>query len=53
MCTTFPVKAKYGSVSAEGDIKINGSVNTGSTPDVANGPGFYRARLWSWRELCQ
>ena len=39
-----------GFANAEDEIKINGNVNTGATPDVTNSPGFYGVRLWSWRE---
>lgn len=42
-----------GFVNAEGNIKIAGSVTPMSLPESAKRPGWYGARLWSWRELYQ
>src|SRR5215210_3025551 len=42
-----------GFVNAEGNIKIAGSVTPMSLPDTAKRPGWYDAKLWSWRELYQ
>jgi hypothetical protein len=40
-----------GFVNATGTIKIAGSVEPLASQEVANRPGFYGVRLWSWREL--
>lgn len=40
-----------GFINAEGNIKIAGNVSPMSSADAAKRPGFYDARLWSWREL--
>lgn len=42
-----------GFVNASGDITISGSVTQSSLADLANRPGFYGVRQWSWRELYQ
>jgi hypothetical protein len=42
-----------GFVNAEGNIKIAGNVTPMSLPDTTKRPGWYGARLWSWRELYQ
>lgn len=39
-----------GFANASGDITISGSANPSTTPDLANSPGFYGVRVWSWRE---
>ena len=40
-----------GFANASGEISINGSVDPSSSSDLADSPGFYEVRLWSWREL--
>ncbi len=42
-----------GFVNASGNITISGSVTPSSSADLANRPGFYGVRQWSWRELYQ
>lgn len=42
-----------GFVNAEGNVKIAGNVTPSNLPDTAKRPGWYDARLWSWRELYQ
>lgn len=42
-----------GFVNASGSITISGSVTPSSSADLANRPGFYGVRQWSWRELYQ
>ncbi len=42
-----------GFVNASGNITIAGSVTPSSSADLANRPGFYGVRQWSWRELYQ
>ncbi len=40
-------------VNAEGEITIAGNTKPLSSPEAAKRPGFYGARLWSWREMYQ
>ncbi len=55
--STVPVYKDAGSfslegyVNVEGDIELKGSVSPSGSEDVANRPGFYNVRQWSWREL--
>lgn len=42
-----------GFVNASGTIKIAGKVRPFSSADLANRPGFYGIKQWSWRELYQ
>ncbi len=39
-----------GFANASGEIKVSGSTNPSSTPNLANTLGFYGVRLWSYRE---
>ncbi|MCA1715495.1 MAG: hypothetical protein LC781_01115 [Actinobacteria bacterium] len=40
-----------GFVNAEGSINIAGNVSPMSSEEAAKRPGWYDARLWSWREV--
>jgi hypothetical protein len=40
-----------GSINAEGSIKIAGNVSPMSFEEAGKRPGWYDARLWSWREV--
>lgn len=42
-----------GFANANGEITISGSANPSFSPDLSSSPGFYKVRLWSWRELYQ